>query len=58
MVLYVLLAPYDHEQSDLLHRVHEEKKLEKLPIYWLVVPHNSTIFVYMYMLPVPLHVYM
>jgi 26S proteasome regulatory subunit N5 len=26
MVLYVLLAPYDHEQSDLLHRIHEEKK--------------------------------
>jgi 26S proteasome regulatory subunit N5 len=33
MVLYVLLAPYDHDQSDLLHRVHQEKKLEKLPIY-------------------------
>ena len=33
MVLYVLLAPYDHEQSDLLHRVHQEKKLEKLPVY-------------------------
>ena len=37
MVLYVLLAPYDHEQSDLLHRIHEEKKLEKLPVYWLVL---------------------
>ena len=33
MVLYVLLAPYDNDQSDLLHRVHQEKKLEKLPVY-------------------------
>lgn len=37
MVLYVLLAPYDNEQSDLLHRVSEEKKLEKLPVYSLVI---------------------
>jgi 26S proteasome regulatory subunit N5 len=37
MVLYVLLAPYDHDQSDLLHRVHQEKKLEKLPIYMEVL---------------------
>ncbi len=33
VVLYVLLAPYDHEQSDLKHRVYEEKKLQQLPIY-------------------------
>ncbi len=32
-VLYVLLSPFDNEQSDLLHRVHLEKKLEYLPIY-------------------------
>ena len=32
-VLYLLLAPYDHEQSDLLHRVYQEKKLEQLPTY-------------------------
>lgn len=31
--LYVLLAPFDHEQSDLLHRVAQEKKLQYLPIY-------------------------
>ncbi|CAI8038716.1 26S proteasome non-ATPase regulatory subunit 12 [Geodia barretti] len=37
MVLYVLLAPYDHEQSDLLHRVHQEKKLEKQHIYMEVL---------------------
>ena len=33
MVLYVLLAPFDHEQSDLLHRVYEEKQLQELPVY-------------------------
>lgn len=33
VVLYVLLAPHDNEQSDLKHRVYEEKKLLQLPIY-------------------------
>lgn len=33
VVLYVLLAPFDHEQSDLMHRVYEEKKLQQLPVY-------------------------
>ena len=31
--LYVLLAPFDNEQSDLLHRVYQEKKLQYLPVY-------------------------
>ena len=31
--MFVLLAPYDHEQSDLMHRVYEEKKLDHLPKY-------------------------
>ena len=36
-VLYVLLAPYDHEQSDLLHRVMEEKKVSLIPSYkWVI----------------------
>ena len=30
-VLYVVLSPYDNEQSDLLHRMLEEKALD--PIY-------------------------
>ena len=42
IVLYVLLAPYDHQQSDLLHRVHEEKKLQKLPVYWSALLHINT----------------
>ena len=33
VVLYVLLAPYDNEQSDLKHRIYEEKQLEQLPLY-------------------------
>ena len=37
VVLYVLLAPFDHEQSDLMHRVFQEKKLEQLPLYRLEI---------------------
>lgn len=32
-VLYVLLAPHNNEQSDLLHRIYEEKKLSMIPLY-------------------------
>jgi len=32
-VLYLLLSPYGNEQSDLLHRMLEDKALEQLPIY-------------------------
>ena len=33
IVLYVVLAKHDNEQSDLLHRVAEERLLEDLPNY-------------------------
>ena len=33
VVLYVILAPYDNEQSDLVHRINTDKKLEELPKY-------------------------
>lgn len=33
VVLYVILAPYDNEQSDLVHRIDTDKKLEELPKY-------------------------
>ncbi|XP_028395643.1 26S proteasome non-ATPase regulatory subunit 12-like [Dendronephthya gigantea] len=33
VIIYLILAPYDNEQSDLTHRVNEEKKLENIPIY-------------------------
>lgn len=33
VVLYAILAPYDNEQSDLIHRVSQEKSLEEIPEY-------------------------
>ncbi|XP_077979874.1 26S proteasome non-ATPase regulatory subunit 12-like [Glandiceps talaboti] len=33
VILYILLSPYDNEQSDLMHRIAEDKKLEEIPIY-------------------------
>lgn len=33
VVLYVILAPYDNEQSDLIHRVSLEKSLDEIPEY-------------------------
>uniref|UniRef100_A0A8C8F0A6 26S proteasome non-ATPase regulatory subunit 12 n=1 Tax=Oncorhynchus tshawytscha TaxID=74940 RepID=A0A8C8F0A6_ONCTS len=33
VVLYVILSPYDNEQSDLVHRINEDKKLEEIPKY-------------------------
>ncbi|XP_071487476.1 26S proteasome non-ATPase regulatory subunit 12-like [Diadema antillarum] len=32
-ILYLILAPFDNEQSDLIHRVSQEKKLEDIPKY-------------------------
>ncbi|GAA6083412.1 26S proteasome non-ATPase regulatory subunit 12, partial [Tachysurus ichikawai] len=33
VVLYVVLSPYDNEQSDLVHRISTDKKLEEIPKY-------------------------
>lgn len=33
VVLYCILAPYGEEQSDLVHRIAKDKKLEQLPTY-------------------------
>ncbi|XP_031558598.1 26S proteasome non-ATPase regulatory subunit 12-like [Actinia tenebrosa] len=33
VVLYLVLAPFDNEQSDLIHRVKEDKVLEEIPLY-------------------------
>ncbi|KAL1498158.1 hypothetical protein ABEB36_009002 [Hypothenemus hampei] len=33
VVLYLILAPYDNEQSDLTHRVLADKILEEIPLY-------------------------
>ncbi|KAF3822467.1 hypothetical protein GH733_007841, partial [Mirounga leonina] len=32
-ILYVILAPFDNEQSDLVHRISGDKKLEEIPKY-------------------------
>ena len=33
VVVFVILAPFDSEQSDLIHRIHQEANLIKLPLY-------------------------
>jgi 26S proteasome regulatory subunit N5 len=33
VVLYVILAPYDNEQSDLIHRIQQDPALDDLPLY-------------------------
>ncbi|KAL5473497.1 hypothetical protein EMCRGX_G027987 [Ephydatia muelleri] len=32
-VLFVLLARYNNDQSDLMHRIYEEKQLQHIPLY-------------------------
>lgn len=36
VALFVVLAPYDNEQSDLIHRILEDKILTEVPLYKLV----------------------
>jgi 26S proteasome regulatory subunit N5 len=36
-VLYVILSPFDNEQSDLLHRLYQDPKLAHLPQYQEIV---------------------
>ena len=33
IALYIILSPYDHEQSDLIHRIMEEKALARVARY-------------------------
>lgn len=40
VVLYVILSPYDNEQSDLVHRISKDKKLEEIPKYKCDNPEN------------------
>ncbi|KAL0083537.1 PCI domain-containing protein [Phycomyces blakesleeanus] len=32
-ILFIILSPYDNEQSDLLHRIYQDPKTADLPIY-------------------------
>jgi len=34
VVLFIVLSPYDNEQSDLLHRIYEGKKLTETPLHY------------------------
>ena len=39
-VLFVLLARYNNDQSDLMHRIYEEKQLQHIPLYrWVYLSH-------------------
>lgn len=33
VVIYCILSPYGEEQSDLIHRISKDRKLEKIPTY-------------------------
>ena len=33
IILFIVLSPYDNEQSDLLHRIYSDPNLSKLPLY-------------------------
>lgn len=33
VALYVVLAPYDNEQSDLIHRILQDKYIQEVPVY-------------------------
>ncbi len=42
VAVYVVLAPYDNEQSDLIHRVLKERALEELPVYKRLLEQFTT----------------
>ncbi|CAG5135237.1 unnamed protein product [Candidula unifasciata] len=42
VVLYLVLAPFDNEQSDLLHRVSLDKNLEEIPFYQKFLKNFTT----------------
>lgn len=33
ILIFIILAPYDHEQSDLLHRIMEDKHLSSVELH-------------------------
>ncbi|KAJ1986742.1 proteasome regulatory particle subunit [Dimargaris cristalligena] len=42
VVSYIALAPYNHEQSDLIHRIAIEPQLTKLPLYKQLIKNFTT----------------
>ncbi|KAI9143373.1 PCI domain-containing protein [Paraphysoderma sedebokerense] len=33
VVTFIVMSPYDNEQSDLIHRIYQDEKLGKVPVY-------------------------
>ena len=44
-MLFLILSPYDNEQSDLIHRVSEEKRLDEIPLYRYCTHEKSQSFI-------------
>lgn len=42
-ILFVVLAPYDNEQSDLLHRIYQDANLAQIPQYQEIAKYFVTI---------------
>jgi 26S proteasome regulatory subunit N5 len=42
VVMFIALASYDHEQSDLIHRIAADKNLEKLALYKQLIKSFTT----------------
>lgn len=33
IVIFIILSPFDHEQSDLIHRINQDSNLSKVPLF-------------------------
>ena len=42
-VIYIVLAPYNNEQSDLINRIKQDKALEEIPLYRDIIKLFTTI---------------
>ncbi len=42
VVVYIVLSPYDNEQSDLIYRILKEKVMEELPVYKRLLEQFTT----------------
>jgi len=48
--MYLVLAPFDNEQSDLVHRIHQDIILDELPVYRCVI-----VIILLYITTIRLH---
>lgn len=47
--VYLVLSPFDNEQSDLLHRMLEEKAMEDIPSYKSVCKHYQPHIIHLFL---------